>query len=122
MASVNIIKYHIAIGRKGERLAAQWLVKRGFVILHDHFRAGRFEIDIVADKNKTLCCIEVKTRTVATFGPPEHHISPRKKIQMRHAAEQLLSSYMDYDEARLFVLSVTLNNNGNEFFFEEVEQ
>src|SRR3954447_9939367 len=58
-------------GRRGEKLAAKFLRRQGYKILHRNFR-GRTggEIDIVARDRDTLVFIEVKTRRTERFGRP----------------------------------------------------
>lgn len=55
-------------GTWGERVAAEWLVEHGYIIMTRNFFARFGEIDIIAKRvkphfGKTLCFIEVKTRT-----------------------------------------------------------
>ena len=55
------------IGKTGEQMAADYLVRNGFTILEKNFRSGRFgEIDIIAEEDSYLCFVEVKMRT-STF-------------------------------------------------------
>lgn len=50
-------------GNSGEKFAADYLVKKGYKIIERNKRLGRYEIDIIAQKKKTLCFFEVKTRS-----------------------------------------------------------
>ena len=59
------------IGKTGEQIAADYLVRNGFTILEKNFRSGRFgEIDIIAEEDSYLCFVEVKMRTSDLFGAP----------------------------------------------------
>lgn len=51
------------IGQKGEQLAAEFLAKKGYKILHRNYRHRRGEIDIIASHDDTVIFVEVKTRT-----------------------------------------------------------
>jgi len=51
------------LGEKGERLAAQFLKKRGYRIIEHNFRLRQGEIDIVAMDKKELVFVEVKARS-----------------------------------------------------------
>src|ERR1700761_7516104 len=62
------------LGKKGEGLAAEWLLKREFKILHRNWRHNRCEVDIIAHRNKILHFIEVKTRSSKKYGYPEESI------------------------------------------------
>ena len=71
---------HIEIGRQGEDLAADWLVRSGFTLLHRNWRHGRYEVDILAGRMGVLHVIEVKTRRSTAYGHPEEGVN-RKKIE-----------------------------------------
>jgi putative endonuclease len=51
------------LGRRGERVAASYLRKRGIRILAQNVRGGGGEIDLVATDGATLIFVEVKSRT-----------------------------------------------------------
>ena len=49
-------------GEWGERIAQVFLESRGYHILERRFRAGRREIDLVAERGEWLVAVEVKWR------------------------------------------------------------
>ena len=71
------------LGALGEELAANYLIKSGYRLLHRNWRLkGGCEIDIVAFKDNALHFVEVKTRTTTFIDPLKavdtvkiHHIS-----------------------------------------------
>ena len=69
------------LGREGEDLATQYLLKNGYQILERNYRYLKAEIDIIALKNETLAIVEVKSRTSTYFGSPESFVS-QKKIKL----------------------------------------
>ena len=52
-----------SLGRRGEDLAAAWLTANGFRIRARNLRTRVGEIDILADHERLLVAVEVKTRT-----------------------------------------------------------
>ena len=44
----------LSTGAEGERLAAEYLLKEGFDLLHRNWRNGRCEIDLVARRDGVL--------------------------------------------------------------------
>lgn len=52
--------WHNETGKTGEKLAADWLEKKGFTILEKNWRHKRLEVDIIAEKDNLLHFIEVK--------------------------------------------------------------
>ncbi len=76
-----------SFGGVGEQLAAEYLEKKGFIILDRNYRFGRFgEIDIVAIEKEYLCFIEVKTRTSSYFGTPAESVGHAKREKLRSLA------------------------------------
>ena len=100
---------HNEVGRRGERLAREFLERKGYEILHTNWRFRRAEVDLIAfDPQETLVFLEVKTRSDERFGPPEAAVSERKQQFLLHAARAFMLAY-DYDwEVRFDVVGVVL--------------
>ena len=87
---------HLALGRRGELLAAEHLRREGYRLVASNFplgvgraRDGRVvsaEIDIVAYEGSLLCFVEVKTRRSDWFAAPEANVDLRKQRQVARAA------------------------------------
>jgi putative endonuclease len=87
---------HVELGRRGERLAADYLCARGFELVAANFKlsVGRNrrgavvqnEIDLVAYEGNVLCFVEVKTRRSDWFAAPEANVDLRKQRQVTRAA------------------------------------
>jgi putative endonuclease len=87
---------HVALGRRGEALAAAHLERAGYVLVAANFElpVGRnlrgaivnAEIDLVAYEGDVLCFVEVKTRASDWFAAPEQNVDRRKQRQITRAA------------------------------------
>jgi putative endonuclease len=66
------------IGQSGEDAAADFLRHDGYAIVERNCRLAGTEIDIIAEKDRILCFIEVKTRKSKDFGYPEEFVNPKK--------------------------------------------
>ncbi len=75
------------VGKWGEQAAGDYLATRGYRIIARNIRTPHGEIDLIVDKDGLTIFVEVKTRTSATFGPPEVAVSPRKQQHMAACAE-----------------------------------
>jgi putative endonuclease len=97
-------------GRKGEDIACQFLLDKGFSILETNYYASRHgEIDIIAKDKDTLVFVEVKTRTTNNFGHPLESITPLKIQKMHKAASYYLTNNNTRAKAiRLDAVSITL--------------
>ncbi len=91
-----IVAPHLDLGRRGEELAAAYLIQQGYRIVAANFTlpVGRnmrgavvnAEIDLVAYDGPTLCFVEVKTRASDWFAPPQVNVDLRKRRQIGRAA------------------------------------
>ncbi len=79
-----------SLGDRGERLAARWLSRRGYRILHRNLTIGRDEADLVVvdPTGKALVIVEVKTRSSAA-PPPEAAMTPQKQLHLERFAARL---------------------------------
>ncbi len=78
------------LGSRGEELAAKFLQAQGYRILEAKVRMRWGEIDLVAWAGKTLCFIEVKTRSSLRFGFPEEAVGFKKQWRLARLAQGYL--------------------------------
>ncbi|MGI8413289.1 MAG: YraN family protein [Solirubrobacteraceae bacterium] len=79
------------LGRLGEDLACEHLVRLGFRILERNYRTRWGELDVVAFDGRRLAFCEVKTRRVpAAAGNPFDAIGPDKRTRVRKMASSWL--------------------------------
>lgn len=100
---------HNELGKKGEQLAIEFLIKNDYTILEKNYRYLKAEVDIIAQKGETLAAIEVKTRTSAYFGNPEEFVNP-KKIKLLISAIDHYVVERDLDvEVRFDIIAIITN-------------
>ncbi|HTI92963.1 MAG TPA: YraN family protein [Puia sp.] len=99
---------HIDLGKKGEELAADWLMAKGFVILRRNWRYGRYEIDIIASRGKVLHIIEVKSRRSSSYGRPEESVSRQKFLNLMQGAAGWLVKYPRHKRLQYDVMAIDL--------------
>jgi putative endonuclease len=73
-------------GSEGEKAAARYLERNGYEILKNNYRACGSEVDLIAQKDDTLCFVEVKTRGTEDYGLPEEFVDRRKRSKIIRAA------------------------------------
>jgi putative endonuclease len=83
----------VALGRRGEDVAAQTLTAAGMVILDRNWRCELGELDIVARDGDTLVFCEVKTRSGDALGHPFEAVTPRKAARLRRLAARWLAEH-----------------------------
>ena len=113
---------HIDFGKLGETLAEDFLVDKGYTIVHRNWRHSRYEIDIVALKNELPHFIEVKTRSSNEFGEPEESVSKKKIRFLLQAADEFLFQNPQYTNFQIDILSITIrfHEEPQYFFIEDV--
>ena len=99
---------HNELGRKGERIAAEYLRAKGFRIVETNWHYGHEELDIIAYDGDTLVVVEVKTRHTDMFGNPEDAVTLRKQRSIVRAADAYVVEH-DLDvQTRFDVVSVVV--------------
>jgi putative endonuclease len=101
---------HNELGKLGEEMASQFLIKKGFTILERNYFFDKAEIDIIAQKEaKTLVIVEVKTRNSDFFGDPQEFVTPAKiKRIVKAANEYVLTNNLDV-EVRFDIIAILKN-------------
>ena len=110
---------HLALGRRGEELAAEYLEGVGYRLVTANFRVGigrdrrgarvAAEIDLVAYEGARLCFVEVKTRASDWFAAPEANVDRRKQRQIARAARAYRRLYgLAAEPYRFDVVSIVL--------------
>ena len=103
---------HSKIGIKGEQIATNFLLNKGYIILHNNWRSGKKEIDIIALKDNVLVIVEIKTRTNFDFGFPEEAVNKKKQSFIKGAAAAFIDSNPQYIVIRFDIISILLDESG----------
>lgn len=93
-------------GILGEDLAANLLLQKGYRILERNWRCGHLEVDIIAEDDKYLVIIEVKTRKGTAFGNPELFVDLQKQKRLIRAAKYYAQFKNVTKEIRFDIISV----------------
>jgi putative endonuclease len=112
--------HHNTTGMLGEQMALEYLLQKGFVILHQNWRHSHWEVDVIASYNDTVHFIEVKTRRTKKFGYPEDDVTKKKVTNLINAAEEFLYLHPEWKRIQFDILSINLlRNEPAEYFFIE---
>lgn len=96
---------HNQLGAWGENLAAEYLLTRGYSIIERDFKAGRYELDIVAMTGTEIVFVEVKTRS-DDFADPTDAIDSNKMRRLARAADVYLRMKRIRQAPRFDVIAV----------------
>lgn len=98
-------------GDKGEELAKDFLIKKGFEIIAKNWYFGKEEIDIIGKIADYIVFIEVKTRSTDFFGKPYTFVTKTKQKKILKAANQFIFQNNVDLEARFDIVSIVTSNN-----------
>ncbi len=109
-------------GRLGEKLAGEFLKKRGFRLLETNYRCTEGEIDIIAEHSGSLVFVEVRTRKSLVFGTPEESITPAKMAKLRAVAAHYRQTHENLPPGwRIDVVAVELDRENRLSRIELIE-
>ena len=100
-----------AVGDLGERVAVQFLERKGFKILERNYLKPWGEIDIIAEKGDSVRFVEVKTVSGSSYlhHHPEEMVDERKLRKLARTAELYMENTKDRREFQLDVVGVIMN-------------
>jgi putative endonuclease len=107
------------LGKKGESIAAEYLVKNGYKILHRNWHYGHKEIDIVAKQNNLLVIVEVKTRWTNYWEEPKESVRRKKQKFIIEAADAYVQSFNLDIDVQFDVISIVLQ--GDKYELEHIQ-
>jgi len=95
------------LGRQGEKAAVKFLKKNGYRIIEKNFHTKAGEIDIIAEQEKVLVFVEVKTRSGSRWGHPVEALTAHKQKKIASIASSFLAKHKIQDrECRFDVVSI----------------
>lgn len=97
------------LGAFGEQEAAKYLRGKGYKIKTANFKTYVGEIDIIAEKGKNLCFVEVKTRTEGVFLPPATAVDFKKMENIKGSAAIYMKRYETKLIPRYDIIEIIVN-------------
>jgi putative endonuclease len=94
------------IGRKGESIAVDYLIRKGYTIVEKNYAYRRFEIDIIAKQKNTIVFVEVKTRQTTNFGYPEESVDNEKIQHILKCADHFIYQNQWTGNIRFDIISI----------------
>jgi len=110
---------HNELGKKGEQLAVDFLLKKGYTILERNYRFDKAEVDIIAKIKDALAIIEVKTRSTVNFGDPQDFVKPKQIQNLVKAVDAYINTHNLDVEVRFDIIAIV--QKGKTFDLEHLE-
>lgn len=102
---------HNELGKRGEDLATEYLLEKGYKILNRNWRYSNSELDIIAQDGASLIVIEVKARSSNYFGYPEESVDEKKINFISRAVEEYISQIEWTSNVRFDIISILFSGN-----------
>ena len=99
-------------GREGERVAVRFLKKAGYRILDTNYQSGRYELDIIAEKDGCIVFVEVRGRQQSSLQSGYDSVDKTKKHALRCAIYAYLKKHRRIRHWRLDIIAVEWDGNG----------
>ncbi len=100
-------------GAAGEKLAQDFLKKKGYRIITTNYRSPAGEIDIIARQKNCLVFVEVRTKKSLQFGTPEESITASKREKLRANALYYLEEQTGQPASwRIDVVAIEMDDKG----------
>ena len=110
---------HNELGKKGEQLAVNYLLKKGYEIVERNYRFDKAEVDIIASLKDTLAIVEVKTRSTIDFGNPQDFVKPKQIQRLVKAVDEYVNVNGLDVEVRFDIIAIV--KNGKAYDIEHLE-
>lgn len=96
-------------GDKGEEIACEYLISKGYKLLNRNWYFNKKEIDIICVLDDLLIIVEVKTRSTEYYGKPEDSVTLKKQSFLIEATQNYIEINNLNLEVRFDVVSVIIN-------------
>ncbi len=110
---------HNELGKKGEQLAVDYLLKCSYTIVERNYRFNKAEVDIIAKKNNVLAIIEVKTRSTTDFGNPQDFVKPNQINRLVKAVDEYVNVNNLEVDVRFDIIAIV--KEGKNYNIEHLE-
>ncbi|MBQ8228850.1 MAG: YraN family protein [Clostridia bacterium] len=105
----------------GELYAARYLRDNGYKIIAGNYRRRVGEIDIIAQKDNTVCFVEVKTRGEDPMFAPSEAVDALKQEKIRATAGLFMNKFGGENNVRFDVVEVILDKNFNKLSLNHIK-
>ena len=99
------------LGAFDEQEAAKYLRENGYTIKSANFKTYVGEIDIIAEKGKNICFVEVKTRTDGALLSPASAVDFHKEKNIEGSAAIYMKRYKTKLIPRFDIIEIIVSDN-----------
>ena len=93
-------------GKESERVAESYLKNYGYLIHFKNKRVGRYEVDLVCEKDGVIVFVEVKSLSSSLYKKPFDSVTRGKQKKIIWVADQVIQNCFPNQESRFDVVSM----------------
>ena len=93
-------------GQEAEQIASEYLLKEGYTIRERNWRMGKYEIDLILEKDNTIILVEVKARRGDNIAPVDA-VDLRKQQRTVRAGDAYLRMLPMMYSYRFDIVAIT---------------
>jgi putative endonuclease len=109
-AHLFYMSHNQQIGKFGEKLAKNYLIRHGYEIIDFNVKLSYQELDIVARKQGLIIFIEVKTRISQIYGPAEEAMASLKLHRFQKGIEMFIKNHnISADNIRADLITIDID-------------
>ena len=112
---------HNETGVKGEEIATDYLIEKGYTILERNWRFRKSEIDIIAQIRSQLVIVEVKSRSSTRHQQPYEAVTKTKQGHLISAANAYIEEKECSLECRFDVISIVFDKTTSAHAVEHIK-
>ncbi|WP_151981113.1 YraN family protein [Acinetobacter guerrae] len=92
------MNHHHALGQWAEQQALRILQKQGFQLVKQNFHSRFGELDLIVERGNELIFVEVKARSMGSYGQASEMIRPSQQRKIIRTAEYFLICHPAYEQ------------------------
>ncbi|WP_192348219.1 YraN family protein [Algoriphagus sp. Y33] len=104
---------HNDSGKLAEKLAADFLIGKGYELVETNYRHRHAEIDLILKHRGLLIFVEVKFRSGTGFGFAEEFVDSTKRKLLIKAADHYIFEKDWHNDIRFDIIGVYKDRTGN---------
>lgn len=108
------------IGKMGEDFAAEYFIKKGYVVIERNYHSRYGEIDLIAQNDEYTVFVEVKTRGEKRIASAREAVNFSKQKKIILTAMKYMQERMVYNQPRFDVFEV-MQKDGSIYDFNLIE-
>lgn len=94
------------LGRRGEDVALEYLLRCGLHLVQRNWRAGHLEVDLVMEDCNSVRIVEVKTLNAGDGFDPSDNVTREKRLKLVRAAKAYYARNPTRKEIKFDVVTV----------------